>query len=98
MDTTTIPFRAALDIPDEGTMRIVQNIAGNVELDDVAKRPGSIVVQILLDAWLDQVDFTSLTETDGSGNYLFSEGTQARAALLQAIRNRYSYRIEWRDP
>jgi hypothetical protein len=97
-DSTTVPFRAALDIPDEGTMRIVQNIAGSVELDDVTQRPGSILVEILLDAWLDQVDFSSLTETDATGNYLFSEATQARAALLQAIRNRYSYRIEWREP
>lgn len=97
-ETTTVPFRAALDIPDEGTMRIVQNIAGDVELDDVSVRPGTIVVQILLDAWLDHVDFSTLTETDGDGNYLFSDGAQARSALLQAVRNRYSYRVDWREP
>jgi hypothetical protein len=97
-DTAAVPFHAALDIPDEGTMRIVQNIAGDVELDDVSERAGSIVVQILLDGWFDQVDFSSLTETDGDGNYLFSDGTQARTALLQAVRNRYSYRVDWREP
>jgi len=97
-DASTIPFRVALDIPDEGTMRIVQNIAGEVELDDESVRPGRIVVQILLDAWLDKVDFSTLTETDGDGNYLFSDDTQARTALLQAVRNRYSYRVDWREP
>ncbi len=97
-DATTVPFHAVLDIPDQGTMRIVQNITADVELADAADQPGRIVVQILLDAWFDQVDFSSLSETDVNGNYLFSADTQAQTALLQAIRNRYSYRVEWRAP
>ena len=97
-DSSTVPFRAALDIPDEGTQRIVQNIAGDVALEDASDKPGSIVLQILVDAWLDQVDFSTLTETDEGGDFVFGEGTQARTALIQAIRNRYSYRIDWRKP
>jgi hypothetical protein len=95
---TTRPFRVALDIPKEGTMRIVQNIAADVELDDATTKPGTMVVVVLLDAWFDQVDFSSLSETDEDERYLFSEDTQARAALLQAMRNRYSYRVDWRAP
>ncbi|MBN2524879.1 MAG: hypothetical protein JXR76_00710 [Deltaproteobacteria bacterium] len=95
-DGTTLPFRAALDIPDEGAMRIVQNIAANVTLDNSTVGSGRIVVQIFLDAWFGQVDFSTLTETDADGNYLFSEGTQAQTALLQAMRNRYSYQVIWR--
>lgn len=94
-DATAVPFRAVLDIPDKGTMRIVQNIVGKVELDSASAGSGSIVVQVRLDAWFDQVDFSSLTETDESGSYLFSADTQARTALLQAMRNHYSYRVNW---
>ncbi|MBN2344243.1 MAG: hypothetical protein JXX29_00640 [Deltaproteobacteria bacterium] len=96
-DAQTIPFRVALDIPDEGTMRIVQNITADVTLDDTSAPSGSVVVEILLDAWFDPVDFSSLTETDGEGNYLFNDGTQAKTALLQAVRNRYSYRVKWSE-
>lgn len=96
-DGQSVPFRAALDIPDEGTMRVVQNIEADIEIEDLSVRPGAAVVQVLVDAWLDQVDFASLTETDANGRFLFSEGTQAKSALLQAVRNRYSYQLTWRD-
>jgi len=96
-DEGSVPFRAVLDIPDEGTMRVVQNIEGNVELDDNSNRPGTAVVQILVDAWFENVDFSSLTETDDDGTFLFTEDTQAQVALLQAVRNRYSYSLEWSE-
>jgi len=97
-DGSQVLFRAALDVPDEGTMRIVQNIAASVELNDASEQPGRLVLQVLVDAWLDQVDFASLGESDTDGRLLFSEGTQARTALLQAVRNRYSYRVTWGQP
>jgi hypothetical protein len=91
----SIPFRALITIPDEGTARIVQNIAADTELEDVSDKPGKIVVQALLDVWFSEVDFSTLTETDEDGNYLFTEDTQAWTALVQAIRNRYAYRVVW---
>lgn len=94
-DGETVPFRALVTIPDEGTARIVQNIAGNVVLDDVSDKPGRLVVQALLDIWLTEVDFSTLTETDEDGAFLFTEGTQAWTALVQAVRNRYAYRVVW---
>ena len=94
-DETSMPFSAMLNIPDEGTMRIIQNIEGDVDVDDTAEKQGRIVLKIRVDAWFAQVDFASLTETDDDGVYLFSEDTQARTALLQAVRNRYSYRVAW---
>ncbi len=94
-DDESIPFRALITIPDEGTARIVQNIAADAELEDVSDKPGKIVIQALLDVWFSEVDFPTLTETDEDGNYLFTQDTQAWTALVQAIRNRYAYRVVW---
>lgn len=95
-DGEEIPFRALVTIPDEGTARIIQNIAADEVLDDVAEKPGRLVIQVLLDIWFSEVDFSTLDETDEDGVFLFTEGTQARTALIQAVRNRYAYRVEWR--
>ena len=85
------PFIAALDIPDEGTMRIVENITAAVELSE----GGKIVIEVSLDDWFQNVDFASLSEQDGEGNYLFTEDTQAFNALLQGVRSRFSYSARW---
>ncbi len=93
----TIPFHALLDIPDEGTMRIIQNIGADVELSDTAEKPGRLILQVLLDAWFDRVDFLTLQDTNEDGIYLFGDDTQAKTALLLAIRNRYSYKLRWSE-
>ena len=91
----TIPFRAQVTIPNEGTMRVVQNIEGNVPLRDNSEKPGRLLTRVFLDAWLDWVDFSTLTEVESDGVYLFTDGTQAMTALIQAVRNRYSYDFVW---
>lgn len=96
-DDLSIPFRALITIPDEGTARIVQNIAADAVLDNVSEKPGRLVVSVLLDIWFSEVDFSTLVEIDEDGVFQFTENTQAQTALVQAVRNRYAYRIDWRD-
>jgi len=91
-----VPFVAALSIPDEGLMRVVESIAAEVVLDD-ASGVGTLVVEPLLDMWFATVEFDSLTEQDGE-RYVFSDGTQAWNALLRGVRSRQSYRVSWRMP
>ncbi len=90
-----IPFSARVTIPDEGTMRIVQNIEGSVPLRDKSEKPGRLLTRVFLDAWLDGVDFSTLTEVESDGVYRFTNDTQAMTALVQAVRNRYSYDFIW---
>jgi hypothetical protein len=95
-DDLAYTFKAAVTIPDEGTMRIIQNIACDaVNLEDQSEKSGRLLLRIFLDAWFDQVDFSSLVETDDDGVYLFTDDTQAWTALIQAVRNRYSYDVVW---
>ena len=96
-DGEAVPFRALITIPDEGTTRIVQSIAANVVLDNVSDKPGRLIVQALLDIWFSKVDFSTLGKTDEDGVFLFTEGTQARTALIQAVHNRYAYRVVWSE-
>ncbi len=91
----TVPFIARLTIPDEGLMRIVESIAAQVELADASQRPGALLIEPLLDMWLASVDFDSLTQMEGS-SYVFSDDSQAWAALVRGVRSRNSYRVSWR--
>ena len=95
-DDASYSFKAAVTIPDEGTMRIIQNIAcDSVEIADQSEKEGRLLLRVFLDAWFDQVDFSTLLETDDDGVYLFTDDTQAWTALVQAVRNRYSYDVVW---
>lgn len=86
-DGGTIEFEGGLTIPDEGTMRIVENISADMNLSDGS----SAVVRVLVDAWFTNVDFASLTEIGQSGRYTITEDIQAHTALLSGVRSRYSY-------
>lgn len=89
-------FRAAVNIPDRGSQRVVQNILADVELQKPSAAQGEVVIQVVLDAWFDGVDFNTLTQKDADGRYVFDDDSQAQASFLQAVRNRYSYRVVWK--
>lgn len=95
-DAVTRPFRAKLSLPDEGLMRIVEGIPASVPMQDVADKPGFVLVEVLVDQWLSTVDFETLTDKDGD-TYLFTESTQAWTSLIRGIRAKQSYRVAWRS-
>lgn len=92
-----VPFEAGLTIPDEGTQRIVESIAADVEIVDAGERPGMVVVHALLDRWFADVDFDTLVEIGDGDRYRFTEGIQATNALVFGIRSRYAYELAWRE-
>lgn len=99
-DDLSYSFKAAVTVPDEGTMRVIQNIAcDSVSIEDQSEKEGSLLLRVFLDAWFNQVDFSTLIETDDEDEnvYLFTDDTQAWTALMQAVRNRYSYDAVWSD-
>ncbi|MCK5689389.1 hypothetical protein KAI87_08970 [Myxococcota bacterium] len=95
-DSESRQFIFNITIPDESTMRIVDSVAADVEIKDVSKQPGSAVVQIYLDNFFANVDFSSLSETDEDGAYLLDDESQAWAALLYSLRSRQSFGLIWR--
>ncbi len=86
-DDAIAPFEGYLTIPDEGTMRVVENIGADMELKDGS----TAVVRVLAEAWFANVDFDSLVEQNEQGRYEITENTQAYNAWLTGVRSRYSY-------
>ncbi len=94
-DSDTRQFIFNITIPDDGTMRIVDSVAADVEIKDFSKQPGSAVVQLYLNNFFANVDFSSLSETDDDGAYLLDDDSQAWAALLYSLRSRQSFGLVW---
>lgn len=94
-DGASISYIAHLTIPDEGIMRVVESISGEVEL--AKSQNGTLLLMVLLDQWFANVDFSTLHQQDENDRFLFSEDTQAYSALLRNVRSRYAYRINWSE-
>ena len=97
----SIRFSGHLTIPDEGTMRIVESIPADVELDG---RPGRAVTLIYTDRQLANVDFGRIVNDDGTcieetgdGACVIDSDSQAYLAWLFGVRSRQSYALEWRE-
>jgi len=89
-----IEFAGGLTIPDEGTMRIVESIPASV---DIAEQSGRAVVQVFVDQWLANVDFSTLPEDPNGGPRAFDPDSQAYTAWMTGIRSRFSYGLSWRN-
>lgn len=87
------PFQLALTVPDEGTMRTVKGIDAKVPLEADKVAAGRLVLQVRIDSWFTSVDFSHLTEQNSDGKYLLDA---TNAAILQGVRSRHSYSVEWR--
>ena len=61
-DADVIEFEGGMTIPDEGTMQIIESIPASVAIADVADQSGRAVVEVYLDQWLTNVDFSTLPE------------------------------------
>lgn len=87
-------FIVDMTISDEGTMRVIENITTNpeIELDDSGVY--RIILSVLMDKWFINVDFSTL-ENDTDGKFFFSENddSQAYSAFLSALRSHYSYTV-----
>lgn len=96
-DADVIPFEGGMTVPDEGTMRIVESIPASVALRDMGETSGRAVVEVYLDQWLTNVDFSSLPEAANDAPRTFTEDSQAYTAWLTGIRSRFSYGLSWRN-
>ena len=96
-DADVIEFEGGMTIPDEGTMQIVESIPASVAIADVAEQSGRAVVEVYLDQWLTNVDFSTLPENTEGGARTFAEGSQAYTAWLTGIRSKYAYGLSWRN-
>ncbi len=90
-----VSFHVAMDIPNDALMRIVQSIPAQVPLTSTMK--GTLEVEILVDRWFTNVDFSSLSKEE-AGKKVFTADTQAWVALMQGVRARESYRLQWVTP
>lgn len=100
-DDTAIHFEGFLTIPDEGTMRIVEQISADVTLDG---GDGEAIVGIHVDKQLANLDFASIIDEAGEcvedaeeGVCAIGEESQAYLAWLTGVRSRQSYSLEWRE-
>lgn len=93
-DTQTIHFVGGLTVPDEGTLRVVDQIPAEVDLNAVSAAGGMVVVEVLLDSWFANVDFGSLTQTDDRDRHVIDGDSQAHVAWLQGVRSRYAYTLK----
>ncbi len=97
-ESATIQFQGGMTIPDQGTMQIVENIGAQIDLTGASNQSGRVVIQVLLDKWFANVDFSTLPENTEGGPRQFALDSQAYVAWLAGIRSRYSYALTWRNP
>lgn len=91
-------FIVDLTIPDEGTMRIVQNISPDSEIELSNEKEGLLLLEVLVENWFVNVDFDSLvTEKDNSSLFSENEDSQAYTAFMTGIKSYRSYTIKWSD-
>lgn len=91
-DGVSKTFVVDLVIPDTGTMRIVESIAADVALNSNSKGSGKLLLQVYMDKWFTNVDFSTLTKENKDGVLLLDD---ENIALLQGVRSRYSYNAKW---
>jgi len=96
-DGVTIPFEGGLTLPDEGKLRLIEDIAGTMDLQDASESPGAAVVLIYVDEWLGNVNFDTLPEPAGEGPRVLAEGSQAYTAWQSGVRSRFSYGTIWKE-
>lgn len=91
-------FIVDITIPDEGTMRIIQNISPDSDIELSKDRSGSLILEVLVENWFINVDFDSLTE-ESDGVFIFSqnEDSQAYTAFLTGVKTYTSYSVKWRN-
>ena len=93
-DGDEYPFIVDMTIPDEGTMRIVESIEADPEIELNDTGDYRIVLSVLIDKWFINVDFSTLeNESDGVFKFSENEDSQAYTAFLSALRSHYSYTV-----
>ncbi len=85
-------FQVNLLIPETGTMRVVENIASEVSLQETTSANGKLLVEMLVDKWFTNVDFATVSKTNDEGVLLIDANN---LALLQGVRSRYAYQAKW---
>ena len=86
-DGQSVPFRAMVTLPEEGTHQIVDSISAQVTLD----KGSELMLNLQLDRLFQDVDFTGL-EPEGSNDYaLIGPGTQAYASMLFSLHSREAF-------
>ncbi|TNE45273.1 MAG: hypothetical protein EP343_27035 [Deltaproteobacteria bacterium] len=85
-------FQVSLLLPETGTMRVVENIATDVALQEATSSSGKLLVEMLVDKWFTNVDFATISKTTSEGVLLLDA---ENLALLQGVRSRYAYQAKW---
>lgn len=86
-DGQQVPFAGQLTLPEEGTIQAVDSIPANLELAD----GDTLRVGVRLDRWFQDVDFSTLEQTDEQGQHLILPGTQAYGAMTFSVRSRKAF-------
>lgn len=92
-DGARVPFVAEGDLPE--AQQVIDSIDTDLSLDG---RSGRLVIEIHLDEWLGLVEFSALSTTDPSGDFVFAADQQPTAALHRGLRSRFAYRARWSSP
>jgi hypothetical protein len=93
MGATTIAFEGGLDVPDEGTTRLVEGMTLEATLDD----DGEVRAHVELSRWLDAVHFDRLPDA-GAAPRVLADGTQGHIAWLLALRDPRSWSMTYVPP
>ncbi len=86
-DGVTIPFSAAVTLPEDGTHQIVDSIPANMELDEGSQ----LRVKVMLDRLFRDVDFGTLEPGEDGAAVAIEPGTQAYSSLVFSLRARSAF-------
>jgi hypothetical protein len=82
-DGASFEFEGGLDIPNEGTLRRVEGIGLEGELEQSTR----VTLQLHLSRWFADADFAKLSTLAPSGRYVIDERSQARGAWFIGARS-----------
>ena len=83
----TVPFTAAITLPEEGTQQIVDSIEAQMELDEGA----DLHLKVMVDRLFRDVDFEDVAEAGSNAPVELGPGTQAYSSLVFSLRSRTAF-------
>jgi hypothetical protein len=85
-DGVSVPFTAAITLPEDGTQQIVDSIAAQMQLDEGS----DLHVKIQLDRLFRDVEFDDMA-TESSQPATIGPGTQAYSSMVFSLRSRTAF-------
>jgi hypothetical protein len=82
-DGVSYAFEGGLDIPNEGTLRKVEGLALDAQIEEGTR----VTIELHLSRWFADADFARLSTLAPSGNYVIDERSQVRGAWFIGARS-----------